>query len=357
MTPTRVVAVSTSILAAVAVLVVLSLGRVVLAPLAIAVLLAIVLRPAIAWLERHHVPAPAGSAVLILLGLSAFAAGGYFLGAPLREFGRQVPMAVAAGLERVDAFRQSITTQRPVDSAVRAQETGAQADSAAADSAAAARQASLPPLAPIATRVFGTTWEIVVGALEAVLLLFFMLAGGSKWKGRLLAAAPTASARRSVIELAEEIRAAIGRYLVTAAAINAAQGVLIGVVTAAIGIPGAALWGALTFFAEFVPYAGSATMIVLLTLVGLTMSGGWAHALLAPACYLAMAVLQANVVSPIVYGRGLNINPLAILLAVLLWGYLWGVAGAFLAVPMLAAAKLICERTSGLEDVAALLEG
>ncbi len=340
----RVIAVSTTILAVIAVLAALYVGRTVFVPIAVAGLLAAVLRPAVIRLERWRLPAPLGSAALILAGLAVVVIGGSLLAAPLRDFGAKIPAAVAAGLNRVESLRQTLVPAR----------AGDPSPPQAQDSSSAA--APLPPLAPIAGRLFGTTTEIVAGVVESLLLLYFLLAAGGKWHDQMIVAAPTPGARRTATQLVGEIREAVGRYLLVTTLINVGQGLLVGVVTAIIGLPGAALWGLLTVVAEFVPYAGSATMIVLLTLVGVTSSASLGQALLAPAAYLVIALAQTNLVSPIVYGRGLNLNPVAILIAVVLWSFLWGVPGAFLAVPLLAAGKLLCDRSDGLRSVAAFLE-
>lgn len=344
MSNSRVIAVSTTILAVIAVLAALYFGRTVFVPIAVAGLLAAALRPAVIRLERWRLPAPLGSAALILAGLAVVVIGGSLLTAPLRDFAAKIPAAVAAGLDRVESLRHTLVPAH----------TGDPLPPQAQDSSSAA--APLPPLAPIAGRLFGTTTEIVAGVGESLLLLYFLLAAGGKWHDQMIVAAPTPGARRTATQLVGEIREAVGHYLLVTSLINVGQGLLVGVVTAIIGLPGAALWGLLTVVAEFVPYAGSATMIALLTLVGVTSSASLGQALLAPAAYLVIAIVQTNLVSPIVYGRGLNLNPVAILIAVVLWSFLWGVPGAFLAVPLLAAGKLLCDRSDGLRSLAAFLE-
>jgi predicted PurR-regulated permease PerM len=360
----RVIAVSTTILAVIAVLAALYFGRTVFVPIAVAGLLAAALRPAVIRLERWRLPAPLGSAALILAGLAVVVIGGSLLAAPLRDFAAKIPAAVAAGLDRLESLRQTLVPARrsPRGEGSEAAQAPANTGKRAADPSPPQAQdsssaaAPLPPLAPIAGRLFGTTTEIVAGVVESLLLLYFLLAAGGKWHDQMIVAAPTAGARRTATQLVGEIREAVGRYLLVTTLINVGQGLLVGVVTAIIGLPGAALWGLLTVVAEFVPYAGSATMIALLTLIGVTSSASLGQALLAPAAYLVIAVVQTNLVSPIVYGRGLNLNPVAILIAVVLWSFLWGVPGAFLAVPLLAAGKLLCDRSDGLRSVAAFLE-
>src|SRR5205814_1800399 len=111
--------------------------------------------------------------------------------------------------------------------------------------------------------------------------------------------------------------------------INAAQGVLVALLVWALGYPSAGLWGILTFVAEFVPYLGGATMVALLFVTGLATGRGPGYAVLAPIAYLLITTLQNNLVSPAAYGRGLKLNPTAILAAVMFWAVIWGIAGVF----------------------------
>jgi len=107
--------------------------------------------------------------------------------------------------------------------------------------------------------------------------------------------------------------------------------------------------------AELVPYVGAATMITLLLLAGLAGQGHGIQPFIAPAIYLVVATIQTNVVGPLVYGQGLKLNPVAILVSLMLWWFLWGVPGAFLAVPILAAVKVLCDRVPALSRAAALM--
>jgi predicted PurR-regulated permease PerM len=123
----------------------------------------------------------------------------------------------------------------------------------------------------------------------------------------------------------------------------------------AIGLPSPLLWGVLTFIAEFIPYLGGLTMVALLLLTGLAEDKGLAHALLGPGAYLVVTTLQNNLVSPGAYGRGLRINPTAILLGVMLCWMIRGVAGAFLSVPILASLRVLGSRLPSLTPLCVLL--
>jgi predicted PurR-regulated permease PerM len=145
--------------------------------------------------------------------------------------------------------------------------------------------------------------------------------------------------------------------MVATALINAGQGALVGIATWLLHLPNPVLWGILTFFLEFVPYLGGACMIILLTLVGLATQAGVGRALLPPAVYLTITTLQNNLVSPVAYGRSLRLNPVAVLVGVLFWYYLWGVPGAFLAVPILATIKILGNHVERLAPVSEFLSG
>jgi predicted PurR-regulated permease PerM len=96
-------------------------------------------------------------------------------------------------------------------------------------------------------------------------------------------------------------------------------------------------------------------MVALLLLSGLAQSRGIGHAVLAPAAYLVITTLQNNLVSPAAFGRGLRLNPTAILVGVIFWGVLWGMAGIFLAVPLLAAMRIVAEQTETWKPLAVFL--
>jgi predicted PurR-regulated permease PerM len=111
----------------------------------------------------------------------------------------------------------------------------------------------------------------------------------------------------------------------------------------------------MTVLLEFVPYLGGAFMVLVLSLVGLATFDAVGHALLAPGAYLLITTLQNNLVSPILYGRRLKLNPVAVLASVMVWWFLWGVPGAFLAVPIIATAKVLADRVEGLHAIGEFL--
>jgi predicted PurR-regulated permease PerM len=181
--------------------------------------------------------------------------------------------------------------------------------------------------------------------LQTVVIVFLALATGDLLQRKLAAVMPkpeTGSAERTI----DDAEGVVRRYLVVTALINLGQGVLVALAMWLIGMPTPPLWGLLTFVFEFLPYIGALFMVIALTVTGLATFDGIGQVLLAPAAYITISTIQNNAVSPFAYGSGLKLNPLAVLLSVLVGWFLWGVAGAFVAVPLLAAVRIFAERSS-----------
>lgn len=122
-----------------------------------------------------------------------------------------------------------------------------------------------------------------------------------------------------------------------------------------IGMPNAPLWGALAGAAEFLPYVGATTLTIILGLAALVTFDHLGHALLVPGAYMVVTLLQANVISPVVLGRRLALNPVAIFIGLAFWLWIWGLPGAFIAVPVLASLKICCDHIESLAPVAEFL--
>ena len=151
------------------------------------------------------------------------------------------------------------------------------------------------------------------------------------------------------------MQAVVRRYLLVAAIIYLGQGTAVAMVLWWLKMPSPILWGVFTFVLEFIPYLGAALMILMISLVALATFDSIGHILAAPGAYLLITLLQSNVVSPIAYGKKLKLNPVAVLIGVIIWWFLWGIPGAFLAVPIIATIKIIADRTQGLNALGEFL--
>lgn len=350
-----------------AAIVLLFLGADIFVPILLALVITTVLRPVVRRLEAMRIPAPVGAATVVLSGIALLWGVGYALTPAVAGFVKTLPeVAATAGaklrtlprpLDRIGVMITSATEeiQQPADSGTAAPQHKSTRSRPAP--AASSPSSGLTSAVPILGEVFGTAAGMVSGILATTLLVLFFLASGDQVRRRMLARAKNSPLARGLLDVMDELQSVVSRYLSLLALINLVQGTVIAVAMAIIGMPAPLVWGAMAFVAEFFPYLGSATMVILLTLVGLASNGG-EHVLIAPLIYIAVATIQNSVVSPVTYGRYLKLSPPAILVSVMIWWLIWGVLGAFLAVPILALVRIVCDRQGGkLAALGALIEG
>jgi predicted PurR-regulated permease PerM len=172
---------------------------------------------------------------------------------------------------------------------------------------------------------------------------------------KLIKIIPMWSDKKAAMGVVNESQGVVMRYLLVTLCINLGQAVIVGLVMWALGMPSPLLWGLFTLVLEFVPYLGATVMVAALTVVAFATFDGIGRTLAAPGAYLVITTLQNNVVSPYLYGQHLKLNPVAVLVGVLLWWFLWGIPGAFLAVPIIATIKIVADHAETLKPVGEFL--
>ncbi len=338
-----------TIIAAVAVIFLLYFGREFFVPVTVALAFSILLRPVVRWLVRHRIRAPIGATLVIIVGLGGLTAAGLALSVPVRSWAAKLPESVAAAKKKLADLRQPV--QRLNEAAAQLQESG---------DATGKEPAQAPPSAPapgIVGRALGTTTSLIATGVEIVLLTWLILASDDLFYEKLLKLLPEPADKRAAAKVARDTEAAVAGYLVTTTLINIGQAAAVGVALWLVGMPDPVLWAALTFCLEFIPYLGGAVMVGLLTIVALTTFDTLGRVLAAPGSYLAITTLQNNLVSPLVYGQRLRLNPVAVFVGVLFWWSLWGVPGAFLAVPIIATVKVLGDHVATLRPLGEFLGG
>jgi predicted PurR-regulated permease PerM len=316
-----------------------------LLPIVLAVLLDFLLSPIIRILKRVRIPEPAGAALVVLALLGAAGIGAYGLAEPARAWMARAPQSIAKVQTRLRDFR------KPVEQVTR---TAEQVEAATSVSK------SGPPEVVVrgprlSERLFGTTQSMLTGAMETIILLYFLLAAGDLFLQKLIKVLPQFRDKKTAVSIARETEASISTYLFTVAMVNLGLGIAVTLVMLLIGMPNAILWGVLAGLAEFIPYVGAMAMLAILSLAGLVTFPTVGHALLVPGAYLAVNLVQSNFISPVVLGRRLTLNPVAILIGLVFWWWIWGVGGAFVAVPLLATFKIFCDHIESLAPIGELL--
>jgi predicted PurR-regulated permease PerM len=195
----------------------------------------------------------------------------------------------------------------------------------------------------------------LTGIVVMFFLLYFLLATGERLIGRLAKLAATHEGAGEIVEITNAIERNVSHYLVAVTLINAGLGAVAALITWAFGMPNPPLWGVLAMLLNFIPYLGSTVTLAVLTVVALLTFDTLSHAFLVPACFLAVATLEGQVITPYVLGARLSLDPVVVFLGLIFWLWLWGPAGALLAVPVLVTLKIICDHVRPLAAWSALL--
>ncbi|SOD03309.1 Predicted PurR-regulated permease PerM [bacterium JGI 053] len=316
-----------------------------LLPLAFALLLNFLFSPVVRRLARWHIRPPLGAGLVVLALLGTLGLGGYELSGPVQSWAEKAPETLSTAQRKIRKL------MRPIERASKQMETAA---TAGAPATPAAREVVVRQESTV-SKIVGITQHFFAAALEVVILLYFLLAAGDLFLQKLIKVLPTQSDKKKAVEIARETEASISTYLLTAASVNVGEGIVVSIAMYLLGMPNPLLWGAMVALLEFIPYLGAATAVAVLGVAAITIFDSVGHAMLVPGAFLFVNIIQANLVSPLLLGHRLALNPVAILVGLAFWFWIWGIPGAFVAVPLLATFKIFCDHIQSLAAVGEFL--
>jgi predicted PurR-regulated permease PerM len=364
--------------ATIAVLLVLYFARAFFLPIAFAFALNALFRPIVRRLGALRFPAPAGATIVVLTLIALMVGAVFALTRPMKGWMAKAPETFDAAEKKLSRVRgpvQQVTgiTQRIEHATQMAATAPATQPTTQPDTGATRQGGSAPPPAqpsepqpvtPTAAApqgpgllggVLGTTTSFLGGLLEVIVLLYLLLASDDLFFRKLLKVMPTRQDKRDAADVVAEAESVVLRYVGVTALINVCQAAMVGLMLWWLKVPSPWLWALGTFVLEFIPYLGATIMILLLSVVAFaTFDDTWR--ILAPGGgYLLITTIQNNIVSPYAYGDRLKLNPVAVLIGVLFWWFVWGIGGAFLAVPIIATIKIVTAHTKSFNAVAEFL--
>ena len=193
-------------------------------------------------------------------------------------------------------------------------------------------------------------------AVVVLFITFFLLVSGDTFRRKMVKiAGPDFGTKRLTLQALDQIDAQIQRYLLVQVFTSALVGVATWLSYLWIGVDNAAVWGVVAFVLNFVPFVGSLAVIGGSALMGLVQFGSVEMALLIGGVALFINSVEGYLLTPWLSGKASAMNPVAIFVGVLTWGWLWGIWGLFLGMPILLAIKAVCDRVDGLKGVGELL--
>ncbi|WP_309681759.1 AI-2E family transporter [Polaromonas sp.] len=353
--------VSLVVLAGLASLFVLHWAKAVFIPVMLGVLFSYALSPVVNWLELRRVPRWLGAAVLMLAIVSAIISAAYSLRDEAGALVESLPAAAQkfrlAMKARAGASDSTLeTVQKAASQIEQAAREGASPSGA---NRGAMRVVVESPGFNIKDYLWTGTLGLIalVGQTMAVVFLtYFLMLSGDAFRRKLIKlAGPTLSSKKITLQALHEITGDIQRYLQVQLFTSALVGALTWLALLAIGLHNAAVWGIVAGILNLVPYVGSLVTAVTSALVGFLQFGSLDMALLVGGASLVIHTLVGNLLTPWLTSRASRLSPVAVFVGLLAWGWLWGVWGLLLGIPILMIVKSICDRVDDLKPIGEFL--
>ena len=204
-------------------------------------------------------------------------------------------------------------------------------------------------------RVFSRATNLVTNGVVMFILLYFLLASGDLFLRKLIKVTPNLADKKRAVDIARQIETEVSTYLATITLINLILGLAVWGLMTLIGLPNPLLWGVLAAVANYIPYLGAIVMMAVLTMVGFLTFPDLGHALMPVGAFIGLNVLESYLLTPLILGRRLTLNPVVIFLGLTFWGWIWGITGALLAVPIMVVIKIFCDHSEPLAPVGEFL--
>lgn len=326
-------------------------ARPVVLPVFLACVAGMALKPLIRWLSCWHIPPAFSAAVVLCVSVAAIGIGFFQLGRPALAWMNEAPQHMADLRHRVQEIFPRLARFN--------QAAAAMTDLGATEAEKSEEQKKAPTVEVRDSRgtssILNWTGTLLAGVGETLVLLYLLLASGDVFLQKLVRVMPTFGDKKRAVEISHEIQRNISNYLFSVSVINLGLGLLVGGGLHFMGVPNAAMWGILVAALNFVPYFGPVVGILVLAAVGLLTFDTLWQAILPPAWYLLLHLLEANFITPVLLGRRFTLNPVVIFVSLIFWTWLWGVPGALLSVPILVSIKVVCDRVPAMSSISELL--
>jgi predicted PurR-regulated permease PerM len=317
-------------------------------PVVLALVLNLLLQPAVRLLGHVHVPRAVGALLTVFLVIGALVGLVAALSVPAATWAERLP----EGIPRLEAHLEVI--KGPIQAL---QKIIQQAEQAADAPPGRGSIVSVRRDLGITGALFAGTRSVLDGLFTTVLVLYFLLVAGNIFLRRVVEILPTFSNKRQAVDISQQIQEDISGYLVTITAMNAAVGAATAAAMYLCGLGDPLLWGTTAFLLNYIPIIGPLFGVCIFVLVGLLSFESLWWALLPPAIYLGIHLVEGETLTPMLLARRFTLNPVLIILSLVFWFWMWGALGAILAVPMLAILKIISDRLRPLKALGHFLEG
>ncbi|MDI1340026.1 AI-2E family transporter [Polaromonas sp.] len=351
---------SLMVLAGLAILFVLHWAKAVFIPVMVGVLFSYALSPVVNWLELKRVPRWLSSAVLLLAILGTIGSTTWSLRNNAVQLVESLPVAAqkfrnATKVRTGQSDSTLDTVQKAASQIEQATQDGAKPGNNRGAMRVVVERASFNVKDYLWTGTIGLV-ALIGQAVAVIFLTYFLLLSGDSFRRKLLKlAGPSLSKKKVTLQALHEITGQIQRYLQVQLLTSALVGVLTWLALLSLGLENAAVWGIAAFVLNFVPYVGSLITAAATALVGFLQFGTLNMALIVGGASLLIHTIVGNLITPWLTSRASRLSPVAVFVGLLAWGWLWGVWGLLLGVPIMMMVKSVCDRVDDLKPLGEFL--
>ena len=350
------------ILAAIAVVAALFFARAFFVPLLIGILASYSLRPVVDWLRRFHIPQAVAAAMVVIVLVSGVSWITYSLSDEVTVLIEKLPEAARKLRTKLSS------TRSPVPTALQnVQEAANELQKAAND--AAQKPGTRPVVQPPAPPADPTAWLRQYALTQTALLLslaektpivllltYFLLASGDHFRRKLVQlVGPSLTRKKEVLGILEEVDAQVQRYLLVMIMCNSLVGLGTWLALEAMGVEQAGVWGVFAGVMHFIPYLGPVIVAFASGVAGFVQFGSMLHAVAVGGATVLVAGLIGMVFMTWLQSRVARVNAAVLFIALLFFGWLWGMAGVLLGAPLVAIARVVCDRVESLKPVGEII--
>jgi len=349
------------ILALLAVVFALSWAQAFVVPLLLGIVIAYTLNPLVAGLEAVRLPRAVGTVIVMAAVIGAIALGTYSLRGQMQTIIEQLPAAASKFASGVTRMRvgQTGNLQKIQDAATEVEKATAQAAGGNAPRQPAARVAVDPPTFRLGNFLLDSSIGALGAAVQAamvVFLVFFLLLGGDTFKRKLVRlAGPSMSNKKITVQILDAINGSIQKYMLMMLTTNLLVALLTWIALRWIGLDNAGAWAVAAGLLHIVPYLGPGITAAATGMAAFMQFDSFGMALLVAGASLAIATAIGTFVTTWMTGRIADMNAAAVFISLLFWGWLWGVWGMLLSIPIIVIVKVVSQHLAPLHPVAELL--
>ena len=305
-------------------------------PFVIALLFYFLLLPAVIFLQKMYIPANLGAALVIFLIISIIGYGFYSLAQPATAWINKGPQTI----DVVDQKLKKLTIFFDVPLKVIAKINDEVTTLTQSTHASNQKTIHIKESYFMGT-VFNTSWQFLSGLGVTIFLLYFLLINEDFFLRRLVQWVSSMKHKKEAVTIAREVQNQVWSYLFARTLINAGLGFTVSILMYVLGMPDPILWGVMTGALEFIPYFGALVSLIVIALVALFSFASLGYALFVTSLFSLNVFIEGNIISPIVISRYVTLNPFIIFISLIFWGWIWGIAGAFIAIPLMVTIKVI----------------